>query len=215
MKFVSVEYQHRVVPGLWLPEGVLDLEQAAQRAGEDAPMSSVLEIIRGGKGELDGGAAPGRAPAAGKDGATEARRGETAGADSRSGTQCLLCGRNYVDHVKEGASARGRCEVAGSAAILHQGDAHGDWARRRRATGSGLRTDLDYEVELAVIIGQRRARYRMRSRLLTMCSATRWPNDVTRARPAAPPRSMVQGQIARHYVSVWAVDHRPRGDRRS
>jgi hypothetical protein len=46
MKFVTAEHQRRVVTGLWLADGVLDLGQAAQRAAEDAPMSSVLEIRR-------------------------------------------------------------------------------------------------------------------------------------------------------------------------
>jgi 2-keto-4-pentenoate hydratase/2-oxohepta-3-ene-1,7-dioic acid hydratase in catechol pathway len=154
MKFVSVEYQRRIVTGLWLPDGVLDLEQAAQRTGEDVPMSSVLEIIRGGKASL-----------------TAVRRLAARQQQEKSALlkhdavkllspipeplRNIFCvGRNYLDHVKEGHAVRGTDVKLPEVPQFFTKATHtmnsptGDVRLDPRLT-----KHLDYEVELAVIIG--------------------------------------------------------------
>jgi 2-keto-4-pentenoate hydratase/2-oxohepta-3-ene-1,7-dioic acid hydratase in catechol pathway len=156
MKFVSVEYQRRIVTGLWVPEGVLDLEQAAQRTGEDASMSSVLEIIRGGKASLT---AVRRLAARQQQEKTALLKHDAVKllAPIPVPVRNIFCvGKNYIDHVKEGDAARGtelklpQVPQFFSKATHAMNSPTGDIRLDPRLT-----QHLDYEVELAVIIGSR------------------------------------------------------------
>jgi 2-keto-4-pentenoate hydratase/2-oxohepta-3-ene-1,7-dioic acid hydratase in catechol pathway len=156
MKFVTAEHQRRVVTGLWLADGVLDLGQAAQRAAEDAPMSSVLEIIRGGKASLT---AVRRLVARQQQEKTALLRHDAVKllAPIPDPLRNIFCvGRNYLDHVKEGHAARGTDVKLPEVPQFFTKATHtmnsptGDVRLDPRLT-----QHLDYEVELAVIIGNR------------------------------------------------------------
>ena len=97
-----------IVPGVWLGERVLDLAAAARAAGTRADLGSMLAIIRGGEPALDevracvarAGDFPVRAAAA--------RRHRALLAPLPALVRNAFCvGRNYVDHVKEGAAVAG------------------------------------------------------------------------------------------------------------
>jgi 2-keto-4-pentenoate hydratase/2-oxohepta-3-ene-1,7-dioic acid hydratase in catechol pathway len=155
MKFVSFRYQNQIAAGLMLPNGVLPLAEAARAAGETLDLSSVLAIIRGGE----------PATAACQRLASSAMQ---AGAGLIPAAQAPLLaplpvpvrnvfcvGRNYLDHVKEGAATlfvdlklpevpqfftKATHTVIGPGA-----DVRLDAKLTRR---------LDYEVELAIVIGR-------------------------------------------------------------
>ena len=67
----------------------------------------------------------------------------------------MCLGLNYAAHAKESAAARGReAEDARGAGVLHQGADHGERPVRRRAVDRGATSQVDWEVELGVIIGR-------------------------------------------------------------
>lgn len=163
MKLVSFSHQDRSAAGLWLGEQLLDLARAAQEAGEPPPvaamLASMLSIISGGEPAL----------------AVVRRLEQQFGQPGSRRSQALLplaacrllapipvpvrnifcVGRNYLDHVHEGYAKAGR-EVklpevpqfftkATHALNGPDGDVRLD---------SRLTKLLDYEVELAVVIGR-------------------------------------------------------------
>jgi 2-keto-4-pentenoate hydratase/2-oxohepta-3-ene-1,7-dioic acid hydratase in catechol pathway len=155
MKFVSFKHQDQTVCGLWLGDQVLNLAAAAQAAGIKADMGSMLSIIRGGAGAL----------AAAADLQARARNFNSALLPA-TGVQLLsplpqlvrnaFCvGRNYLDHVKEGFTAMGnelKLPVAPqyfTKATHALNSPNGDIRLDTTIT-----TKFDYEVELAVVIGQ-------------------------------------------------------------
>jgi 2-keto-4-pentenoate hydratase/2-oxohepta-3-ene-1,7-dioic acid hydratase in catechol pathway len=155
MKFISFRYQDRIAAGLWMTDHVLDLTAAAKAAGEKSDLSSMLAIIRGGEAAV---AACKR---------LEARSWENSEALlSPSQVQKLapipqpirnvFCvGRNYVDHVKEGANAMKldmKLPVAPQFFTKATHTVIGPGAEVRLDTK--LTQRLDYEVELAVVIGR-------------------------------------------------------------
>jgi 2-keto-4-pentenoate hydratase/2-oxohepta-3-ene-1,7-dioic acid hydratase in catechol pathway len=154
MKLVTCTHGGRTLTGMWVGARVLDLAAAGRRMNEAADMSTMLAIIRGGEASL---AALQR---------MDSRRDEFVDAWLEFDTVRLLApipaparnvfcvGRNYADHVKEGFSKAGR-EVklpevpqfftkATGAVNGPDGDVRLDPQLTRL---------LDYEVELAVIIG--------------------------------------------------------------
>jgi 2-keto-4-pentenoate hydratase/2-oxohepta-3-ene-1,7-dioic acid hydratase in catechol pathway len=154
MKLVTCAHAGRTFTGMWVDTRVLDLVAAGRRMNEAADLSTMLAIIRGGEASL---AALLR---------MESRRDEFVDAWLDFGSVRLLApipaparnvfcvGRNYADHVKEGFSKAGR-EVklpevpqfftkATGAVNGPDGDVRLDPRLTRL---------LDYEVELAVIIG--------------------------------------------------------------
>lgn len=155
MKFVSFQYQDTVAAGLVIGEDVLHLALAAQAAGERADLSSVLAIIRGGEEAL---AACRRleASAAGAGAAllraTQPRKLAPIPMPARN----VFCvGRNYVDHVKEGAAAMSVDLKLPAAPQFFTKATHtvvGPCAEVR--LDRNVTQKLDYEVELAVIIGR-------------------------------------------------------------
>ena len=159
MQLVSFLHQGRSAAGLWLGEQLLDLERAAQAAGESrevvALLASMLSIIRGGEPAL----------------AALRRLEQQAGHFSqalRPLTDCSLLapipvpvrnifcvGRNYLDHVHEGYAKAGREVKLPEAPQFFTKATHalnspyGDVRLDNRLTRL-----FDYEVELAIVIGR-------------------------------------------------------------
>jgi 2-keto-4-pentenoate hydratase/2-oxohepta-3-ene-1,7-dioic acid hydratase in catechol pathway len=156
MKLVSVAKSARVFAGLWLESKVLDLAAAARAAGESGEFGSVLAILRGGDAVL---AALRR---------IEARAGEFHAALLPAGELQLLApipepmrnvicvGRNYAEHVKEGYGVFGR-----DAKLPVVPQFFTKATNTVNSPGGDVRLDarltelLDYEVELALVIGKR------------------------------------------------------------
>jgi 2-keto-4-pentenoate hydratase/2-oxohepta-3-ene-1,7-dioic acid hydratase in catechol pathway len=154
MHFISFRYKDQIAAGLVLPDGVLHLAAAGKAAGEAADLSSMLDIIRGGADAL---AACGRLAAATTHGdALLPIASVQKLAPIPQPLRNVFCvGRNYVDHVKEGAAAM-RTDL--KLPVVPQ------FFTKATLTvigpGADVRLDrkltqkLDYEVELAVIIGR-------------------------------------------------------------
>ena len=155
MKLVTCFHAGRTLAGLWRDGRVLDLQAAGRHSNEAADLGSMLAIIRGGEGTL---AALQR---------VESRSNEFPDAWVDAAQLRILApipvpvrnvycvGRNYVDHIKEGYAKAGKeaklPEVpqfftkATGAVNSPDGDVRLD---------SRLTNLLDYEVELAVVIGR-------------------------------------------------------------
>lgn len=155
MRFVTYSKAGRVAAGLLFNSQVLDLAEAAVSCGEAADFSSVLNLIRGGPAALE---------AAGR---IAARRAELGAAlhdlcdirllapIPRPPRNVFCVGRNYLDHVAEGYQAMQKdvqlpmapqfFSKATHTVNAPQGDVRLDSKVTRR---------LDYEGELAVIIGK-------------------------------------------------------------
>ncbi len=154
MKLVTCTCEGRTLTGMWFEDRVLDLAAAGRRMNEAADMGSLLAIIRGGEASL---AALQR---------MESRRDEFTDAWLESARVRLLApipvpvrnvfcvGRNYADHVKEGAARAGKevklPEVPQffTKATGAVNGPYGDVRLDPRVTRL-----LDYEVELAVVVG--------------------------------------------------------------
>jgi len=155
MKFVSFRHRDQILAGLMLGDGVLNLAAAATLAGEAADLTSMLAVIRGGEAALAacqrlearaGGLGAAVLPA------SQVHRLAPIPALVRN----VFCvGRNYVDHVKEGAAAMGADAVLPEVPQFFTKATH-----TLVGPGAEVRLDravtqrLDYEVELAVIIGR-------------------------------------------------------------
>ena len=154
MKLVTVSHEGRTLTGLWREGQVLDLQMAGRRINEAADLGSMLAIIRGGEGTLAAlqrvVSRSGEFPDAWMD-AAQVRFLAPIPVLVRN----VFCvGRNYLDHVREGYAAAGTearlPEVpqfftkATGAVNAPDGDVRLDPQITRR---------LDYEVELAVVIG--------------------------------------------------------------
>ena len=155
MKFVTFNKDGRDRSGLLHDDRVLDLAAAAAASGETVDVSSVLAIVQNGSESL---AAVRRL--AGR--ASELPAAWHAGKDlkllapiPRPLRNIFCVGRNYVDHVKEGYQARQQEVKLPEAPQFFTKATHainrpdGDVRLDRRVT-----TKLDYEVELAIIIGK-------------------------------------------------------------
>jgi 2-keto-4-pentenoate hydratase/2-oxohepta-3-ene-1,7-dioic acid hydratase in catechol pathway len=155
MKFISFLHEGQPAAGLMLPDGVLALSEAAKVAGESMDLSSVLSVIRGGVAALT--ACQRLADRATQAGVTLIPRPKALLlAPLPAPTRNIFCvGRNYVDHVKEGAATL--------KADLKLPEAPQFFTKATHTvigTEADVRLDpkitrrLDYEVELAVIIGR-------------------------------------------------------------
>jgi 2-keto-4-pentenoate hydratase/2-oxohepta-3-ene-1,7-dioic acid hydratase in catechol pathway len=149
MKFVTFTHRSKTGPGLLCDGGrVLDLGAAG---GEGA--SSLLEIIRGGEAALGALRAIAAKPAPGAMRALAEVRLETPLPHPVRNIFCV--GRNYVDHVAEGARAMG---LATNLPKVPQFFTKATGAVN--GPGGEVRLDpkvsekLDYEVELGVVIGK-------------------------------------------------------------
>jgi 2-keto-4-pentenoate hydratase/2-oxohepta-3-ene-1,7-dioic acid hydratase in catechol pathway len=154
MKLVTCVHQGRTVTGLWQSGRVLDLAAAGRRANEAADFGSMLAIVRGGAGAL---AAVLRLQERGDDfpeAWIDADQVELLAPIPHPVRNVFCVGRNYLDHVREGY-AKGGQEAKLPAvpqfftkATGAVNSPHGDVRLDSRLTRL-----LDYEVELAVVIG--------------------------------------------------------------
>jgi 2-keto-4-pentenoate hydratase/2-oxohepta-3-ene-1,7-dioic acid hydratase in catechol pathway len=155
MKFVCFKDADRMAMGLLLADQVLELAAAAKLSGDKADYSSMLAIIRGGDQTLR--AARQLAANSGKlSAASRPLAGLRLLAPIGQLQRNAFCvGRNYVDHVKEGAKVMGvdlKLPVVPQffTKATHTLNApNGDVRLDEKLTKS-----FDYEVELAVIIGR-------------------------------------------------------------
>lgn len=153
MKFVTFEIEGVAKPGLWRDDGVLDIGQIAPAAARDL-FESMLSIIANGdrtvgiveRAVRENGFPPGVL--------LDPSRCRLLAPIPRPTKNVFCVGRNYVDHITEGYSAQGldlklpqhpqffskppTAVVGPDAEIRFQPD---------------VMEKLDYEVELAVIIG--------------------------------------------------------------
>ena len=155
MKFISFRYQDQIAAGLVAPEGVLHLAMAAKAAGETADLSSMLAIIRGEAAAL--AACKRLAARFGHwgDALLPMVRVQKLAPIPQPVRNVFCVGRNYVDHVKEGAVAM--------KADLKLPTAPQFFTKATLTVigpGAEVRLDrkltqkLDYEVELAIVIGR-------------------------------------------------------------
>ena len=138
----------------------------------------------------------------------------------RPAKNVFCVGRNYADHIAEGARAQNvRIDVTEvpvfftkpPTAVIGPGAAVPIFPH--------VSTKIDYEVELAVVIGTA-GRDIPRERALDHVFGYTIVNDITRARRAAPPRrAVLQGQGPRRLLPDGPLDRdrrrdpRPRGPR--
>ena len=154
MKFVTFSQRGNEAAGLMLSDGILPLQAAAERAGESADLGSVLAIIRGGKAALEACrrlASDARARTA----LTPLATVQLLSPIPRPVRNAFCVGLNYLDHAKEGAAAR-MAELKVPQVPIFFTKA----TRTVVAPNADVRLDpkitqrLDYEVELAVIVGK-------------------------------------------------------------
>jgi 2-keto-4-pentenoate hydratase/2-oxohepta-3-ene-1,7-dioic acid hydratase in catechol pathway len=155
LKLVSVAHQGRAIAGLWLGPQVLDLGAAARAAGERAELDSMLAIVRGGEAAL----AAVRRLEQGRERWPQALlplADLTLLAPIPVPVRNIFCvGRNYLDHVNEGYAKAGREAKLPEAPQFFTKATHA-----LNAPNGDVRLDmrltrlLDYEVELAIVIGQ-------------------------------------------------------------
>jgi 2-keto-4-pentenoate hydratase/2-oxohepta-3-ene-1,7-dioic acid hydratase in catechol pathway len=153
MKLVTFQGLEGTRAGVWLGDTVVCLATAARAAGESADMSSVLAIIEGGDPAL---AAARRLAESAPD---EARIPSASAKllapipETRRNVFCV--GRNYIDHVAEGDRTRGvQTQVpkfpqffTKTANTINHPDAEVPYFTK-------VTSKLDYEVELALVIGK-------------------------------------------------------------
>ena len=156
MKFASFKPAHSGQPalGVELPSGdFLNLTDAAATAGLGIP-GSMAELIAGGAAAIE---AVSRALADPRvNGLVHARDTLSFLPPIRTGKNIFCVGRNYREHIIEGNRANGRPEhqfpeaiefftKPPTALVGHQGNV---------LRHQGITQSLDYEVELAIVIGQ-------------------------------------------------------------
>jgi 2-keto-4-pentenoate hydratase/2-oxohepta-3-ene-1,7-dioic acid hydratase in catechol pathway len=154
MKLVSCVHEGRTLTGLWQSGRVLDLAVAGRRANEAADLGSMLAIVRGGEAAL---AALERLQERGDDfpeAWIDAGQVELLAPIPQPVRNVFCVGRNYLDHVREGYAKGGQELKLPSVpqfftkATGAVNSPHGDVRLDSRLTRL-----LDYEVELAVVIG--------------------------------------------------------------
>jgi len=155
MRFISFQHQDQAAAGLVRGDGVLHLSAAARLADEPLDLSSMLAVIRGGEAAL---AACRRLDAmAAELGAALLPPAQLHKlAPIPQPVRNIFCvGRNYVDHVKESAAA-----LSAGAKLPEVPQFFTKATHAVIGPGAEVRLDraitqaLDYEVELAVIIGR-------------------------------------------------------------
>ncbi len=155
MKFISFRYKDQIAAGLIVPEGVLHLAAAGSVAGETADLSSVLAIVRGGAEALAACKRLAARATHNGDALLAMAQVQKLAPIPQPARNVFCVGRNYLDHVKEGAVAM-RTDLKLPAVPQF-------FTKATLAVigpGAEVRLDrkltqkLDYEVELAVIIGR-------------------------------------------------------------
>jgi 2-keto-4-pentenoate hydratase/2-oxohepta-3-ene-1,7-dioic acid hydratase in catechol pathway len=146
MKFITYHHEGRAAPGLWLDGGrVVDLSSIAP---------TLVEVIAGGEASI--AQARVLAEAHGIDGAEV----ELQAPIPRPAKNIFCVGRNYFDHIVEGANARGENAPQLGSDIPKFPTFFTKAPTSVNRTGGAVRLDprvtqlLDYECELAVVIGK-------------------------------------------------------------
>jgi 2-keto-4-pentenoate hydratase/2-oxohepta-3-ene-1,7-dioic acid hydratase in catechol pathway len=155
MKFISFRRKDQIAAGLVVAEGVLDLAVAGRAAGEKADLSSVLAIIRGDAEALACCRRLGERAATSGDALLPAAQVQKLAPIPQAVRNVFCVGRNYVDHVKEGAAAMRtdlKLPVAPQFFTKATLTVVGPGADVR--LDRSLTQKLDYEVELGVVIGR-------------------------------------------------------------
>jgi 2-keto-4-pentenoate hydratase/2-oxohepta-3-ene-1,7-dioic acid hydratase in catechol pathway len=155
MRFVSFGRNGETTAGLFLSAGILPLDEAGGLAGEKTDLSSVLAIVRGGEPALQACRRLERR-------AREGHAALIAVADAPllapiplPVRNAFCVGRNYLDHIKEGATTLKTDLKLPEAPQFFTKATH-----TVVGPGADVRLDprvtrrFDYEVELAVIIGR-------------------------------------------------------------
>jgi 2-keto-4-pentenoate hydratase/2-oxohepta-3-ene-1,7-dioic acid hydratase in catechol pathway len=155
MKFISFRYQDRVLAGIVDGDSVVNLAAAAKLAGERLDLSSVLGIIRGGEAALS--AVKRLQSQVGEDARIALSQVQKLAPIPALPRNAFCVGRNYLDHIKEGVNARAmkwdeKLPEAPQFFTKATGALIGPGAEVRLDTKVTAR--LDYEVELAVVIGK-------------------------------------------------------------
>ena len=156
MRFVTFSRHGRTSPGLWLDGGrVLDLDLARRLAGEGTELPSVLAIIEGGEVTRAAVQRLARRAQDNNDAVLPAAEVQLEAPIPRPIRNVFCVGRNYLEHAQEGARVRGE-ELKLPKAPTFFTKAYNTINR----DGGDVRLDpqltkiLDYEVELAVVIGK-------------------------------------------------------------
>jgi 2-keto-4-pentenoate hydratase/2-oxohepta-3-ene-1,7-dioic acid hydratase in catechol pathway len=155
MKFVTFRHHDVNVAGLWLTDGLLPLAAAARAAGERVDLSSVLAIIRGGAPALEACRRLLSAALEGRAALLPANDATLLAPIPALVRNAFCVGRNYVDHIKEGAATLKTDLKLPEAPQYFTKATH-----TLVGPGADVRLDptvtrrFDYEVELAVIIGR-------------------------------------------------------------
>ena len=155
MRLVSFQHAGRSAAGVILGEQILDLAAAARLAGDALDYSSVLAIIRGGDATWRGARTLATRSAEFSAALLPASAVQLLAPIPQLVRNAFCVGRNYLDHVKEGAQAAG--------ATLKLPVTPQFFTKATHALNSpngDVRLDtkltwlFDYEVELAIIIGR-------------------------------------------------------------
>jgi 2-keto-4-pentenoate hydratase/2-oxohepta-3-ene-1,7-dioic acid hydratase in catechol pathway len=155
MRFITFQHRGQQAAGLALPEGVLPLSEAATAAGEMADLSTVQSIIRGGEDALAACQRLARRAISTRDRLIPLSEVTLLAPIPVPARNVFCVGRNYLDHVKEGASARKdelKLPVVPQFFTKATHTVIGPDAAVR--LDPELTKCLDYEVELAVVIGR-------------------------------------------------------------
>jgi 2-keto-4-pentenoate hydratase/2-oxohepta-3-ene-1,7-dioic acid hydratase in catechol pathway len=155
MRFITFQHGGRQATGLALEAGVLPLSEAANAAGESTDFSSLYSIIRGGADALATCQRLARRAATIRDALIPLSEVTLLAPIPAPARNVFCVGRNYLDHVKEGASAL-------KADLKLPVVPHFFTKATHTVIGpdANVRLDpeltkcLDYEVELAVVIGR-------------------------------------------------------------
>lgn len=156
MKLVTFNYNSVVSTGVWLGDRVLDLSQAVRQAGAAVDVSSMLQIIAGGEATLQVIRRLEADLSRFADACIPAAQVTLLSPIPKPLRNIFCVGRNYLDHVKEGYVARGLEVKLPEAPHFFTKATHA-------MTGPDTLVEIDpnvsrrmdYEVELAVIIGKR------------------------------------------------------------
>ena len=155
MKLISFTFEGQTRPGLWLGEQVLDLPAAAAQTGENVDLSSVLAIARGGNAQWLTLRRIEKNRAAFGSALLPASSVQLLAPIPVPARNAFCVGRNYLDHVKEGYAKRGADVKLPEVPQFFTKATH-----TINAPGAPVRLDsgvtklLDYEVELALILGR-------------------------------------------------------------
>jgi 2-keto-4-pentenoate hydratase/2-oxohepta-3-ene-1,7-dioic acid hydratase in catechol pathway len=155
MKFITFRYQDQTAVGLLSPEGLLHLAAAAKASGEQIDLSSMLAIIRGGEPALAACKRLEARAATSGEALLRASQVQKLAPLPKLARNAFCVGRNYADHVKEGAAAMSvdlKLPVAPQFFTKATNTVIGPGAEVR--LDPRVTQKLDYEVELAVVIGR-------------------------------------------------------------